>query len=58
MRTAKTNTQPQTAQAAEVALFKKAINLQASVAATLLDALPQPAPPNLGPMGTQLDRFA
>ncbi len=58
LRIASANTQAQTAQAVEVTVLKKAIDLQASAAATLLDALPQPAPINLGPLGTQLDTFA
>ena len=58
LRIASANSQAQTTQTVEVTVLKKALNLQASAAATLLDALPQPAPVNFGPLGTQLDTFA
>lgn len=58
LQIASANTQTQTAQAVDVAVLKKALDVQATAAATLLDALPQPPAPNLGPLGTQLDTFA
>jgi len=58
LQIASANTQTQTAQAVDVAVLKKALDVQATAAATLLDALPQPPSPNLGPLGTQLDTFA
>jgi hypothetical protein len=58
LRIASANTQAETAQAVEVTVLKKALNLQASAAATLLEAIPQPPSVNLGPLGTQLDTFA
>lgn len=58
LQIASANSQAQTAQAVQVTVLKKALNLQASGAAALLDAVPQPPPVNLGPLGTQLDTFA
>ena len=39
-------------------LLKKALNLQASSAAQLIEALPQPALASSGAIGTQLNHFA
>ncbi|MGP1628917.1 MAG: YjfB family protein [Giesbergeria sp.] len=58
LQIASANSQAQTAQAIQVTVLKKAIDLQASSAAALLDAVPQPPPVNFGPLGTQLDTFA
>ena len=52
------DSQAETSQAVEVTVLKKALNLQASAAATLLEAIPQPPSVNLGPLGTRLDTFA
>jgi len=55
---ASATSQANTAQAVDIAVLKKALDVQTTAAATLLDALPQPAPLNFGPLGTQLDTFA
>ena len=55
---ASANSQAQTAQTVQIAVLKKAMNLQESAAATLLDAVQPPPQVNLGPLGTQLDTFA
>ena len=41
-----------------LALVKKALDAQASTAATLLQALPQPALASSGSLGTQVNTFA
>jgi hypothetical protein len=43
---------------AALSVLKKALNLQASSAAQLIDALPQPALALSGPIGTQVNRYA
>lgn len=43
---------------AAVSVLKKALNLQASSAAQLIEALPQPALASSGASGTQLNHFA
>lgn len=43
---------------AAVTVLKKALNLQASSAAQLIDALPQPALASSGSLGTQFNRYA
>ena len=58
LKIASANAQTQTAQAVNVAVLKKSMDQQASNVATLLEAMPQPIPVNLGPLGTQLDTFA
>lgn len=58
LRVASANSQAETSQAVEVTVLKKALNLQASAAATLLEPIPQPPSVNLGPLGTRLDTFA
>ena len=47
-----------TSQAVNVSVLKKALNLQATNAATLLQSLPQPALASSGSLGTQLNTFA
>ena len=50
---------PSTVQgAASVAVLKKAMDLQASSAAQLIQALPQPALANSGSVGTKVNTFA
>jgi hypothetical protein len=44
--------------AAAVAVLRKALNLQASSAAQLIQALPQPALAASGVVGTQLNTYA
>jgi hypothetical protein len=44
--------------AAAVSVLKKALDLQASMSAQLLGALPQPALASTGIVGTQLNAFA
>lgn len=55
---ASSSAQANTAQAVELAVLKKALDVQTTAATALLDALSQPAPLNFGPLGTQLDTFA
>ena len=43
---------------AAVSVLKKALNLQASSAAQLIEALPQPALATSGAIGTQVSRYA
>ena len=43
---------------AALSVLKTALNLQASSAAQLIDALPQPALALSGPIGTQVNRYA
>ena len=47
-----------TSQAVNVSVLKKALNLQATNAATLLQSLPQPALASSGSLGTQVNTFA
>ena len=44
--------------AVNINVLKKALDLQANAAATLLQALPQPALASSGSLGTQLNTFA
>jgi Putative motility protein len=44
--------------AAAVSVLKKALNLQASSAALLIQALPQPALASSGAVGTQVNTYA
>jgi hypothetical protein len=44
--------------AAAVSVLKKALNLQASSAAQLIEALPQPALASSGSVGTQVNTYA
>ena len=48
----------QTSDAINITVLKKALDVQASAAATLLQALPQPALPTSGTLGTQVNTFA
>lgn len=52
----------QTSDALNMAVLKKALDLQAASAATMLDAmqqsLPQPALATAGPLGTQVNTYA
>jgi len=47
-----------TADAVHINVLKKALDVQASAAATLLQALPQPALATSGSLGTQVNTFA
>jgi hypothetical protein len=58
LRVANANSQATTTQAVEVAVLKKALDVQAAAFSTLLYALPQSPSINLGALGTQLDTFA
>jgi hypothetical protein len=55
---ASANAQAQTAQAVQLTVLKKAMDLQEGAAAALLQAVPQAPAVNLGPLGTRLDTFA
>ena len=44
--------------AAQILVLKKAIDLQATTSAQLLQALPQPALASSGSLGTQVNAFA
>ena len=48
----------QTSDAINITVLKKALDVQASAAATLLQALPQPALAPSGTLGTQVNTFA
>ena len=48
----------QTSDAINITVLKKALDVQASAAATLLLALPQPALATSGTLGTQVNTFA
>lgn len=48
----------QTSDALNVAVLKKAIDIQASAAATLLQAMPQPPLATSGTLGTQVNVYA
>ena len=50
--------QMQLAQDVQTSVLKKALDEQASAAATLLQALPQPALATSGTLGTQVNTFA
>lgn len=58
VNTATATSQSQTASAVQVHVLKKAMDMQASTAATLLQALPQPPLATSGPLGTQLNTYA
>lgn len=47
-----------TSDAVQITVLKKALDAQASTAATLLQALPQPALASSGSLGTQVNTFA
>lgn len=47
-----------TAEAAQLLVMKKAMNLQAAGAAQLIEALPQPALATSGTLGTQVNTYA
>lgn len=48
----------QTSDAINITVLKRALDVQASAAATLLQALPQPALATSGTLGTQVNTFA
>ena len=48
----------QTSDAINITVLKKALDVQASAAATPLQALPQPALATSGTLGTQVNTFA
>ena len=48
----------QTSEAVNVTVLKKAIDIQADAAATLLQALPQPSLATSGTLGTQVNVYA
>ena len=48
----------QSSDAINITVLKKALDVQASAAATLLQALPQPALATSGTLGTQVNTFA
>ena len=48
----------QTSDAINITVLKKALDVQASAAATLLQALPRPALATSGTLGTQVNTFA
>lgn len=47
-----------TSDAVQITVLKKALDAQASAAATLLQSLPQPALASSGSLGTQVNTFA
>jgi hypothetical protein len=55
---AATQSPSQPVDAAQTLVLKKALNLQATDAAALLDALPQPALADSGALGRNLNTFA
>lgn len=55
---ASASAQAQTAQAVQLTVLKKAMDLQEGAAAALLQAVPQAPSANLGPLGMRLDTFA
>ncbi len=50
--------QSETADSANILVLKRALDVQAASAMTLLQALPQPALATQGPRGTQVNTFA
>lgn len=58
LQIASANAQARTAQAVQLTVLKKSMDLQEGAAAALLQAVPQAPSVNLGPLGTQLDTFA
>ncbi|MCE1249370.1 MAG: YjfB family protein [Comamonadaceae bacterium] len=58
MHTATALQQNQTADAVQVAVLKKSMDMQKNTAATLLQALPQPPLASSGTLGTQVNTFA
>ena len=58
VNTATALSQNQTAQAVQVHVLRKAMDMQESAAATLLQALPQPPLATSGPLGTQVNTYA
>ncbi|EER61398.1 conserved hypothetical protein [Acidovorax delafieldii 2AN] len=58
VKTATAMASRETADAVQVTVLKKALDTQASAAATLLQALPQPPLATSGTLGTQLNTFA
>ncbi|QIL44098.1 putative motility protein [Acidovorax sp. HDW3] len=58
MHTANALQQSKTADAVQVAVLKKSMDVQKTAAATLLQALPQPPLASSGTLGTQVNTFA
>jgi hypothetical protein len=58
MHTATALQQNQTADAVQVAVLTKSMDMQKNTAATLLQALPQPPLASSGTLGTQVNTFA
>ena len=60
MHAASSMQQQQTAQAVQVSVLKKAMDIQSNAAMQLLDTLPQAAPAlaNSGSLGTQVNTYA
>lgn len=58
VRTATAQASQTQSDAVQIAVLKKALNTQAASAATLLQALPQPALATTGTLGTQVNTFA
>ncbi|MDR6215503.1 YjfB family protein [Paracidovorax wautersii] len=58
VNTAVAQTQQETSDAVNTAVLKKALDIQASTAATLISALPQPQLATSGSLGTQVNTFA
>jgi len=62
VNTASAQSNAQTSQAVQVAMLKKAMDLQEATATTMIDALvqsvPQPQLATSGALGTQLNTFA
>ena len=58
VNTATAMSQSQTAQAVQVHVLRKAMDMLESAAATLLQALPQPPLATSGPLGTQVNTYA
>lgn len=58
VNTATAMSQSQTAQAVQVHVLRKAMDMQESAAATLLQALPQPPLATSGTLGTQVNTYA
>jgi hypothetical protein len=58
VNTASSLASAKTSDAVNVVVLKKALDIQAVAAATLLDALPQPALATSGTLGTQVNTYA
>jgi hypothetical protein len=58
VQTATSAAQSSTSDAVNMLVLKKALNMQASAAMTLLQAIPQPPLATQGTVGTQVNTFA